>query len=68
MKDILNLKIKRRESFRPVRAVDPARGGEGLVRDRRRRAFMMQVFKIKPSKRKESRRSPMSTARAACRP
>ncbi len=38
MKDILNSKIKRRESFRPVRAVDPARGGAGVVRDGRRRA------------------------------
>ena len=38
MKDILNLKIKRREVVPAVRAVDPARCRAGMVRDRRRRA------------------------------
>jgi carbamoyltransferase len=53
MKDILNLKIKRRESFRPF--------APSILRDSVNDwfetdddvPFMMQVFKIKPGKRKE---------------
>jgi carbamoyltransferase len=53
MKDILNLKIKRRESFRPF--------APSILRDAVKDwfetdddvPFMMQVFKIKPDKRKE---------------
>ncbi len=53
MKDILNLKIKRRESFRPFapsilrEAVKDWFESDGDV------PFMMQVFKIRPEKRKE---------------
>ena len=53
MKDILNLKIKRRESFRPFapsilrEAVKDWFETDGDV------PFMMQVFKIKADKRKE---------------
>lgn len=53
MKDILNLKIKRRESFRPFApsilrdAVKAWFETDGDV------PFMMQVFKIRPEKRKE---------------
>jgi len=53
MKDILNLKIKRRESFRPFapsilrEAVKDWFETDGDV------PFMMQVFKIRPEKRKE---------------
>ncbi len=53
MKDILNLKIKRRESFRPF--------APSILRDRVKDwfetdgdvPFMMQVFKIREEKRKE---------------
>ncbi|MFI4999059.1 MAG: carbamoyltransferase [Reyranellales bacterium] len=53
MKDILNLKIKRRESFRPF--------APSILRDSVKDwfetdddvPFMMQVFKIRPEKRKE---------------
>ena len=53
MKDILNLKIKRRESFRPF--------APSILRDAVKDwfetdddvPFMMQVFKIRPEKRKE---------------
>jgi len=53
MKDILNLKIKRRESFRPF--------APSILRDAVKDwfetdddvPFMMQVFKIKPDRRKE---------------
>lgn len=53
MKDILNLKIKRRESFRPF--------APSILRERVKDwfetdddvPFMMQVFKIRPEKRKE---------------
>ena len=48
MKDILNLKIKRRESFRPVRAVDPAEHVAEWFEEDDDVPFMMQVFQIRP--------------------
>jgi carbamoyltransferase len=68
MKDILNLKIKRRESFRPF--------APSILRDAVKDwfetdddvPFMMQVFKIRRRSARRSRRSPMSTAPAGCRP
>ena len=52
-----------------VRALDPARGGDGLVRDRRRRA-LHDAGLPDPRRRsaRRSRPSRTSTARAACRP
>jgi carbamoyltransferase len=68
MKDILNLKIKRRESFRPF--------APSILRDAVKDwfetdddvPFMMQVFKIKPDRRTEIPALPMSTAPAVSRP
>ena len=69
MKDILNLKIKRRERFRPFAPSDPARGGGGVVRGRRRRAVHdAGLPDPRGEARRRSRRSRTSTARAACRP
>ena len=51
MKDILNLKIKRRESFRPFApSILRERTGEWFEEDADV-PFMMQVFQIKPDKR-----------------
>ena len=69
MKDILNLKIKRRESFRPF--------APSILRDAVPDwfetdddvPFMMQVFQVRPEQAHgKSRPSPTSTAPAACRP
>ena len=62
MKDILNLKIKRRESFRPF--------APSILREAVPRwfetdddvPFMMQVFRSARRSARRSRRSPMSTA------
>ena len=52
-----------------VRAVGPARGGAGVVRDRRRRAVHdAGLPDPRGQARRRSRRSPMSTAPAGCRP
>jgi carbamoyltransferase len=68
MKDILNLKIKRRESFRPFapsilrEAVKDWFEADGDV------PFMMQVFKIRPEKRQEIPAVTHIDGSAACRP
>ena len=68
MKDILNLKIKRRESFRPFAPSILREAVKDWFETDDDVPFMMQVFQIRQEKRSRSRRSPMSTARAACRP
>ena len=51
MKDILNLKIKRREILPPVRAVDPAGAVAEWFEEDDDVPFMMQVFQIREEKR-----------------
>jgi len=53
MKDILNLKIKRRESFRPFAPSILRESVNDWFETDDDVPFMMQVFKIKPDKRKE---------------
>jgi carbamoyltransferase len=53
MKDILNLKIKRRESFRPFAPSILREAVKDWFETDDDVPFMMQVFKIKPEKRKE---------------
>ncbi len=53
MKDILNLKIKRRESFRPFAPSILREAVKDWFETDDDVPFMMQVFKIKPDKRKE---------------
>ena len=68
MKDILNRKIKRRESFRPF--------APSILRERVADwfetdydvPFMLQVYQIREGSAPASRPSPTSTARAGCRP
>ena len=69
MKDILNAKIKRRESFRPFAPSVLREAVGGLVRGGRRRA--LHDAGVPDPRRRSARRSrpsPTSTARAACRP
>jgi carbamoyltransferase len=53
MKDILNLKIKRRESFRPFAPSILREAVKDWFETDDDVPFMMQVFRIKPEKRKE---------------
>lgn len=53
MKDILNLKIKRRESFRPFAPSILREAVKDWFETDDDVPFMMQVFKIRPGKRKE---------------
>ena len=53
MKDILNLKIKRRESFRPFAPSILREAVKDWFETDDDVPFMMQVFKIRPEKRKE---------------
>ena len=53
MKDILNLKIKRRESFRPFAPSILREAVKDWFETDDDVPFMMQVFKIRPDKRKE---------------
>ena len=69
MKDILNLKIKRRESFRPFAPSILREAVPDWFETDDDVPFMMQVFQIRAGEAQaRSRRSPMSTAPAACRP
>ena len=51
MKDILNLKIKRRESFRPVRALGLREAVAEWFETDDDVPFMMQVYQIREEKR-----------------
>ncbi len=68
MKDILNARIKHREPFRPVRAVDPRRGDRRLVRAGLHVAVHgARLQDARREARARSRRSTTSTTPAASR-
>ena len=69
MKDILNLKIKRRESFRPFAPSILREAVTDWFETDDDVPFMMQVFKIRAEKRgRDPGRHPRRRHRAACRP